>query len=251
MVLNLHKRLADGKVCIGAWQSAPSALIAEAMASCGFHWLAVDMEHGTVSASEAEGIFRAVERHGVAPVVRLPSADPYLARRLLDSGTQGVIVPVSESAADFQAFADHCLYPPAGRRGVGLSRCNLWGDTFEDYLNGFTPVLIPQIETRKGVEAADELAGLDCVSAVFTGPYDLSADLGAPGDFEAGGFVDALARVKDACARHGKPMGFHQVAPDRAALAKKIEEGYKLLAFGTEIIAMRSAFAGLADIAGD
>jgi 2-keto-3-deoxy-L-rhamnonate aldolase RhmA len=250
MQIDLATRLERNMLCIGAWQSAPSPLIAEAMASCGFHWLAVDMEHGTVSASEAEDIFRAVERHGVAPMVRLPSADPYLARRLLDAGAQGIIVPVSESAVDFKAFADHCLYPPAGRRGVGLSRCNLWGDEFESYLNTFRPALIPQIETRKGVAAADGLAALECVSAIFTGPYDLSADLGAPGDFDSGEFTQSLATVKDACARNGKPMGYHQVAPDRAALARKIEEGYKLLAFGTEIIAMRSAFAGLRDITG-
>jgi len=249
MVHDLGKMLRENALCIGAWQSTPSPLIAEAMASCGFHWLAVDMEHGTMSASEAENIFRAVERHGVAPVVRLPSADPYLARQLLDAGAQGLIVPVSESAEAFAEFARHCLYPPAGRRGVGLSRCNLWGDDFENYLKTFTPVLIPQIETRKGVAAAAEMAALDCVAALFMGPYDLSADLGSPGDFETPEFSKALGQVKQACTETGKALGFHQVDPDLAALRQKIDEGYRLLAFGTEILAMRQAFAGVKGLA--
>ena len=245
MVLDLNKRLQEKSLCIGAWQSAASPLIAEAMASCGFHWLAVDMEHGTLSASEAEDIARAVERHGVAPVARIPSADPYLARRLLDAGYQGIIVPVSEDADDFAAFAKHCLYPPHGRRGVGLSRCNLWGDDFESYLANFTPALIPQVETMKGVNAAASLAALDCVPALFMGPYDLSADLGDPGNFETAAFSTALQTVKGACAKHDKALGFHQVEPDMKALKAKIDEGYTFLAFGTEIIAMRQAFNGV------
>src|SRR3989338_4128015 len=125
--MDIKRRLKDGKVCIGAWAQVPSPVTAEAMASCGFHWLAVDMEHAPIDAEAATLIFMAAERHGAAPFARLPGPAPYLGRRRLDSGAKGMIVRVVESAEDFAAFARHCLYPPAGRRGVGLSRCNRWG----------------------------------------------------------------------------------------------------------------------------
>lgn len=240
-MIDLRARLRAAQPCIGAWLTVPSVKVADAMASCGFHWLAVDLEHGTTSLETAEACFVAAERNGVAPFARLPGADPFMARRLLDAGAVGLIVPVVEEAAAFEAFAAHCLYPPDGRRGVGLSRCNGYGDHFQEYLTGFRPVLVPQIETAKGVTAASVIAGLDCVDAVFLGPYDLSADLGVAGDFAAPAYAAALGQVRNACAAAGKPVGIHQVSPDAAQLQARIAEGYRFIAYATDVIAMRAA----------
>lgn len=248
-MIDIKARLRAGQPCIGAWLSVPSVKVADAMASCGFHWMAVDLEHGTVSLETTEACFVAAERHGVAPFARLTSADPYAGRRLLDAGAAGLIVPVVEDAAAFRAFAHHCAYPPHGRRGVGLSRCNGYGDRFQEYLAGFSPVLVPQIETLKGVEAAADIAALDCVDAVFIGPYDLSADLGVPGDFTAPVFVAALERLRQACARHHKPLGIHQVAPVAAELSARIAEGYLFIAYATDVIALRTALGNPARLA--
>jgi 2-keto-3-deoxy-L-rhamnonate aldolase RhmA len=239
--MDIKRRLKEGKVCLGAWAQIPSPVAAEAMASCGFHWLAVDMEHAPIDVEAATLIFMAADRHGVAPFARLPKADPHLARRLLDSGAQGLIVPVVESAQDFAAFARHCLYPPAGRRGVGLARCNLWGDQFQSYLDDFSPVLVAQIETVKGTEAADAIAALPETDALFLGPYDLSADLGQPGDFSHPTFVAAADKVRRACVALGKAPGMHQVHPDQAGLRRMIGEGFRFVAYGTDILALRAA----------
>ncbi len=243
----LKHALGSGAVCVGGWLSTPSSVVAEAMANCGFDWIAVDMEHGPVSETEVSGIFMAMQCHGVAPLVRLPSADPYLARRLLDLGAVGFIIPVVESAEQFEGFADHCLYPPGGRRGVGLSRANTWGDSFDAYLSGFQPVLVPQIETRKGAEAAKEIAEMECVDALFIGPYDLSADLGVPGNFNAPAYREMLSAIRDACAAAGKAPGIHEVEPDPAQLTIRRKEGYRFIAFGTDMIAMRYAFRNLSE----
>jgi len=241
-MIDVKRRLAQGLPCLGAWSTVPSPLVAEAMASCGFHWLAVDLEHSPIDLADAAGIFLAAERHGVAPMARLSSADPYLARRLLDAGARGLIVPVVESADAFAAFARHTLYPSAGgRRGVGLSRANGWGDAFESYTADFRPVLVPQIETRAGVAAAAAIAALPEVDALFLGPYDLSADLGTPGRFDTPDMKAAIERVRTACAAAGTAPGIHQVAPDFAALKARLDDGYRFVAFATDMTAMRAA----------
>jgi 2-dehydro-3-deoxyglucarate aldolase len=250
MNTRIKSRLAAGETVIGTWHTVSSTEVADALASLGFDWIALDMEHGSAGVAYAEQAFVAMERHGCAPFVRMPSADPYLARRLLDAGAEGLLVPVVEDAGEFADFAAHCFYPPAGKRGVALERFNRWGDDFETYLRDFRPVLVPMIETRKGVEAADALAALPMVDALFFGPYDLSADLGAPGDFTTPEFAAALTAIQDACTRHGKAAGGHQVAPDAAELAQRIEDGFRLLAYGTDMIAMRHALAGFRDTAG-
>ncbi|NFV81540.1 HpcH/HpaI aldolase family protein [Magnetospirillum aberrantis] len=244
----LRTRLEAGRPAIGAWLGIPHPLSAEAMASQGFHWLAVDMEHAGASVDQTLACFVAAERHGCVPLARLPSADPYLARRLLDGGAQGLIIPVVQSAEDWAAFSVHCLYPPHGRRGVGLSRCNGWGDRFQDYLTTFRPFLVPQIETRQGAEQAAAIAARPEVDALFLGPYDLSADLGAAGDFETAPFKAAIARVRTACDVAGKPCGIHQVAPEPAQLEARIAEGFRFIAYSTDVIAMRTALAGAASL---
>ncbi|MEO5373697.1 MAG: aldolase/citrate lyase family protein [Alphaproteobacteria bacterium] len=245
MTKSLKARIAAGETTIGGWLSIPSPIVADALASLGFDWIAVDMEHGTMGVDAAAAAFIACERHGCAPLARMPSADPYLARRLLDAGAVGLVVPVVESAAAFQDFARHCVYPHAGgRRGVGLSRANQWGAHFQGYLDTFSPVLVPQIETAAGVAAAAALAALPEVDALFLGPYDLSADLGRAGDFSTPAFVAAQKEVRAACARHGKAPGAHQVKPDLRELATRLEEGFRFVAYGSDMIAMRHALEG-------
>lgn len=244
----VKEKLRGGQVALGTWHTVCSVEIAEALATLGFDWIAIDMEHGSADVSYAEQAFIAMERHGCAPFVRMPSADPYLARRLLDAGAQGLLVPVVEDAATFATFASHCLYPPEGRRGVALERFNRWGDDFASYIGGFQPVLVPMIESRKGVAAAEALAAQTSVDALFFGPYDLSADLGTPGDFSTAAFAEALAEVKDVCKRNGKPAGGHQVAPDATELRQRIADGFRFLAFGTDIIAMRQALSPVRDM---
>lgn len=245
MPYDLKKRLAKDEPLIGAWLQTSSATIAEAMATCGFDWMAVDMEHGTADVEQASLVFAVCERHGVSPLARLPSADPYLARRLLDAGAEGLLIPVVEDAGTLAEFISHCLYPPQGRRGLGLVRANQWGKTFEDYSKNFKPLIMPMIETIKGVEAAGDIAALPGVDGLFLGPYDLSADLGGPGDFAAPDFVKSVAAVKDACIGNGKAAGIHQVEPERARLEERIEQGFRFLAFGTDLVAVRHTFQGI------
>jgi len=238
-------RLAGGKPCLGAWLMSGTPVAAEAMASLGFHWLCVDMEHGSTDISQVEAVFAAAERHGAAGMARIGSLDGHLARRLLDLGAQGIIVATVEDAAQFRDFAAQCFFPPEGRRGVGLSRCNRWGDIADEYRTGFRPVLVPMIETTKGIEAAAELATLSEVDALFLGPYDLSESLGCRGDFAADAFTDAVDKVRQACLSSGKAPGIHQVTPDPEELKGRLDEGFTLVAYGTDLLAMRHALAGV------
>ena len=143
----LKERLASNKVCIGGWITAPIPVVAEAMAKLGFHWVAVDMEHAPIS-GDLQGVFIALEKYDVAPMVGFRSLDPSLGRRVLDAGAAGLIVPAVEDAIEFGEFAAHC-FTPKGTRGVGLSRCNGWGETFEDYLELSTSADTPDRDSSR------------------------------------------------------------------------------------------------------
>lgn len=238
---SIKSRLKSGQPCIGAWLTVPSPAVAEAMASLGFHWMAVDMEHGSVSTSDAAAAFSAAAAHGCAPFARIATTDFYLARNLLDSGAQGIIVASVDEADDFEEFAAHCVLPPNGSRSVALTRANLWGETFDNYMTHFDPVLVPMIETRRGVDAADKIAALPSVDAIFLGPYDLSSDLGSPGEMDSDDFRQSIDHVRAACERNQIAAGIHQVGPKPDELQQKLDEGFRFIAYSTDLIAMRNA----------
>lgn len=119
------------------------------------------------------------------------------------------------------------------------------GAEFESYLTRFSPIMVAQIETKKGVCAAAAIAALPEVDALFLGPYDLSASLGAAGDFQTADFLEAVATVKCACERHGKALGIHQVAPVASELEARIAEGNRFIAYGTDALALRHALAAV------
>ncbi len=233
------------KPIIAAWQQLASPQVTIAMASMGFDWIVVDIEHSSITTQEAEAIFIAAERHNAKPFVRLPSADPYLARRLLDAGAVGILVPVVESKDAFDDFAQHCFFPPKGRRGLGLVRANSWGQNLKEYFNEFKPTLIAQIETKTGAENIVDIVSSPFLDGIMIGPYDLSASLGTPGQFDDKPFKDICSFVTAEAKNRKKMIGYHQVEPNSEMLQKRIEEGYDFIAYGTDIVALRYSLQGI------
>jgi len=239
LILDFKQRLQRAQPCVGAWLTAPSPQVADAMVSLGFHWLGLELEHALFSEETAAHCITVGMAARVPTFARLPQADPLLARRLFDYGCAGVIVPATQSADEFAAFAARCLYPPQGKRGVALTRSNDWGARFAEDLATFQPILIPQIETRKGCDNADAIAALPYVDAIFMGPWDLSADLGHGGQFDTPEFLDAMGKVKTACRKNNKQVGTHIGFPSCDELQRSLDDGYRLIAYSTDLIALR------------
>ena len=59
-------------------------------------------------------------------------------------------------------------------------------------------MLIAHVETKKGVDAIDDILGTGVVDVVFVGQSDLSVSVGAPGDYHDPKHVSAVERVADA-----------------------------------------------------
>ena len=116
----IRGRLRGGGHSIGSWMQIPHASVAEIMGQAGYDWVAVDMEHGAVSASQLPDLFRALELGGTLPLARLAQGHPKDCKQALDAGAGGVSVPMVESAQQLKEVRDACRWPPAGTRGVGF-----------------------------------------------------------------------------------------------------------------------------------
>ncbi len=246
---HLRARLEDGEAVVGSWLSLASCGAAEVLARAGFDFLVVDLEHSTTSLESTEALLRTIEGCGSTPLVRLSSLDAVQIKRVLDAGAQGIVIPQVRSCADLDAAAAAMHYPPRGVRGVGLSRAQGYGASFDAYRLAFaqSAMLVAQIENTEAVAHIDALVEHPDLSACLIGPYDLSASLGLIGQLEHPRVLEAVERVVSACRIAGIPAGFHQVAPDPAALRRLLDAGHRFIAYGVDFTFLDAgARAGLA-----
>lgn len=234
--MTLKDKLRKGVPTIGTWLTLSHPALAEMAARAGFDWVAVDLEHSSITLRECEDLIRVLDLAGTTPLVRLTANDPDLIKRVMDSGARGIIVPSVSTEEEAQLAVEAVYYPPRGRRGVGLARAHAYGADFNGYLRRLEKeaVVVAMIENAQGVENAERILGVDGVDAYFLGPYDLSASLGVNGKTSHPKVEKAIAKVRAAAKRAGKPGGLHVVEPDPAVLKRRLKEGFRFIAYSLE-----------------
>ncbi|TGK30922.1 2,4-dihydroxyhept-2-ene-1,7-dioic acid aldolase [Leptospira gomenensis] len=239
---SIKEKLKAGKCTVGSWIQIPNGSIAEIMGNSGYDWVAVDMEHGSISLDILPDLLRAIQCGGTVPFVRVAKNDSNFIKQALDAGALGIICPMIETPEDISNFVSWSKYPKEGSRGVGFSRANLFGKDFEEYKTHINEnlVLVAQIEHIRGVDSIDMILQNGGVDAIMVGPYDLSASMGITGDFEHYDFKDALKRLKESAKRHGIGMGIHVVQPDIQKLETAIKEDYSFIAYGIDSVFLHS-----------
>ena len=88
-------------------------------------------------------------------------------------------------------------YPPEGRRGVGLARAQGYGTNLESYMKWLKDesIIIVQIEDIRAVDNLEEIFSVSNIDGYIIGPYDLSASMGIPGEFDNPKFIDVLNKI--------------------------------------------------------
>ena len=112
-------------------------------------------------------------------------------------------------------------------------------------------IVIVQIEHIEGVNNLEAILRTEGVDGFIIGPYDLSASLGIPGEFEHPDFKTALDTVHRVSKQVNALMGTHVVMPDISTVKKRINEGYRFIAYGIDTLFLgQSCRDGLREIKG-
>ena len=227
----------NNKVTVGTWITLAHPSIAEIMALSGFDWIAIDLEHSVITIREAEELIRVINLCGVTSLVRLTSNDPNQIKRVMDAGSCGVIVPMVKSIDDVKQAVDAVKYPPYGKRSVGLARAQQYGRSFDEYLEWQKnqSIVIVQIEHIEAVNNLEAIFSVDGLDGYIIGPYDLSASLGIPGEFDNPIFLNAMERVKKVATDMKMIGGIHIIEPEPDQLKQRIAEGYQFIAYSLDI----------------
>lgn len=228
-----------GDVVRGAWCASPSAVVAEAVASTGYDYVCVDLQHGAVDYSDAVPMIQAIHGQGAVPIARVPSNDLATIGKILDAGALGVVVPLVNNAEEAARAVAACRYPPRGGRSFGPVRASTAvGSKDVEDLNQV--VVAVMVETREGLENVDEIAATPGLDVIYCGPADLSLALDLPPAYEheAEVHTKAVDRIREACDQQGIVAGVHCVGGPMAS--RRVSQGFRMTTVVNDLQLVRS-----------
>ncbi|MBN1223504.1 MAG: 2,4-dihydroxyhept-2-ene-1,7-dioic acid aldolase [Candidatus Aminicenantes bacterium] len=230
---DFQRRLKQGELCIGTFMTLPCPEIAEICAGAGFDWILIDLEHTTLDVKDVQSVLQAVHAD-CACIVRVPSKDEALIKKVLDTGIAGIVVPHVNTPEEASWIVQHCLYPPEGKRSVGISRAHKYGLRFKEYVAGANSriLVIPQVEHIEGIRRIEDIVRVPGISAVFIGPYDLSGSMGLLGQVKSTEVQVQIDKVRQVCCDVGLPVGIFGIDVD--SILPYIEQGFTLIVMGMD-----------------
>ena len=224
-------------------------IAAEIVAMSGYDTAFIDLEHGPGSYTEAISMMQAVSvgnnknKYDCAPMIRVSSSNIVDIKRALDIGPEGIMVPNVRNVEEAQRTVEACHYGPEGNRGAAprVIRASRYGERMSDYADYMAKefLLIAQIETEQAVNQIDEIAAVEGIDMLFIGPSDLSASLGAIGDYESKKFNNAFDRIEQATLAAGKLLGTIPL-PNRNP-KQLFEAGHTLIISGCDTLLLQQA----------
>lgn len=236
----LKEKLRNRESVFAAWTSIAHPSITEIFARSGVDFIGIDIEHSTISQEQSQRIIAASQAGGTMCLPRIASHNMEMIKRLLDSGADGIIVPMVSTNEEVERLVSWCKYPPTGSRSFGISRGQGYGFDFDEYTSKWNDIssLIVQIETAQGVKNIQGILDHEDVDAAMIGPYDLSGSLGVPGQIDHPLVTEAAKIVINACADYGKGCGTQLIEPDFEGLHGAFETGYTFVVLASDIFVL-------------
>ena len=241
---DLMGKLDRGETVMGILITHPFQLQhIEVAIKAGLDYVVIDAEHMDQGhALIAEGC--RLGRLADFPVIlRIQRKDTDWAAAALDLGPVGLILPCVETVDELNQVRDAMYMPPRGRRRPG-GPSNFWVEKY-DYATFKSEVeddliILPQIESKRGLDNVKALAEHEIVTAMAIGPFDLSASLGVCWEPDHPKLTDAFEQVRKAAADAGKLVW--RIGNGKALSA----QGYRFLCIAEPTVLLQMTLANIA-----
>jgi 4-hydroxy-2-oxoheptanedioate aldolase len=228
--------LRGDRALLGLWQALATPYTAEICARAGYDWLLFDGEHAPNTLQTLLAQLQAVAPMPTEPIARVPTGDPVSIKHYLDIGFRTLLVPMVDSAEQAERIVAASRFPPRGTRGVAsaTSRASGFGAEPGYLANAHERTcIIAQIESRRGLDALEEIAAVEGIDALFIGPADLAASLGYLGEPGHAEVQDAIGVAIERARRAGIPIGIFALSAEDARA--RIAAGIDFVSLGTDI----------------
>ncbi len=245
----LKEKVARGEKILGSVSHLGSGTAIECMALAGLDFVVIDGEHGPFSYQDAMDYVRAAEAKGIVPIIRVPDYTRPSLHRMINCGAKGIIVPCIENVDEIKKLLEQVKYYPMGKHCFPYARNSDWSHRSYGRLTDFFKeandevIVIPQCETVGCLENIEEIINLYGIDGIFLGPYDLTTDMGIPGQFDHPDYLKARQRILTACENAGKVAVVF--SPNAEAAIKNLSDGFSGTAINIDTVVFMNAFKSL------
>jgi 2-keto-3-deoxy-L-rhamnonate aldolase RhmA len=233
LVTNRTKaRLEESRPAFGTLSLIPEPSLPEIIGAVGYDFFVIDTEHAADDGQDLVHMIRACEAARITPIVRIRHVEEKEILWVLDSGAQGLIVPLLEDGETARRAVEFSHFPTAGSRTLcSASRAAGHGAYRQDlrpYLEHSNEnlLLIGLIETPRGIENLTEILRED-IDVFVVGRADLSLKLGYPYAPHHPKVIDAAKKILEAALAAGKEGG---------VVAYDAEDAERWMRFGCRFI---------------
>jgi 4-hydroxy-2-oxoheptanedioate aldolase len=230
----LRARLRAREPVLCTFVQASDPAVCEVLAGAGFDALCLEGEHSAMGPETVQRLVAACQLGGAEVLVRVAdNTVPHIAGAL-DAGAAGVIVPRVHSGDEAAAAARAARFPPRGERGVGPSRAAAFGRAIREYVARAddATVLAVQVESRRAVDALDEILSVEEIDLVLVGPGDLAAAFGLAG-LEDPALVEIVEQILGRVHVRGRCAGMFAATPAQAT--RWLDQGVELVLLASDL----------------
>jgi len=207
---NFRNRLLEHEKLIGMEVDLCDPCVSEMIALQGFDFIWIDTEHEAIDYHTLLMHIIAAHSGGAASLVRIPWNEPYLAKRVLEMGPDGIIFPMINTFDEAKKAIDSCLYPPLGNRGFGPRRSVAYdGDNNDAYIAALPESIcrFVQIEHFNALHEMEKMAAIPNLDGFIIGPCDLSGSIGKLNDIYCPENVELIDSAIYISKKTDKPIG--------------------------------------------
>lgn len=243
----LLRKLREKEVCYGATITISSPVVSEIMSHLSFDWLWFEMEHSTMNHESVLTMLQATNGSDVSTIVRVPWNDKTMIKRILDTGTDGIIIPLIRTKEDAEYAVRAMKYPPVGERGAGLSRAQCYGLHMGEYMATANEdvMTILMIEHIDAVNNIDEILSVEGIDSIMIGALDLSGSMGILGQTSDPRVEDAIQKVLAASKKADMPCGI--IAFDQTQAKDRVSQGFANIVIGMDVVYLSTAAGSSVD----
>ena len=233
------EKIFNNELCLGVGlRQSRTVDIGKIMATSGYDWLFIDMEHNSMDIDIASQISVAAQDAGITPIVRVPDFAHHHATRVLDCGAMGVVFPHVENADIAKKLVSYCLYPPKGHRSMTgvLPQLDFKQQPIADVASTINKnmLIVIMLESPEAIDNVDSIAAIEGVDVVLIGTNDLCMEMSIPGDYSNPKVKDAYIKVLEACKKYGKTPGMGGVYNEEL-MSEYIKMGMRFILSGSDL----------------
>jgi 2-keto-3-deoxy-L-rhamnonate aldolase RhmA len=107
--MNTKDKIRAGEISIGTWLTIPHPSVVEILATAGFEWICLDLEHAAIDVESAMNLIAHIQGNGMKAFVRVTKNEEVVIKKMLDAGADGLIVPMIKNLSEAKEMLDYII----------------------------------------------------------------------------------------------------------------------------------------------